>query len=638
MGTGRPDIRARKEAAVTPARQGMLTVLASSVIATMVCVATAPAHAREEIRSFTADISLARDGSVRAVETIDVNSESSSIRRGIIREIPLAGSDSLGGRSNLQVETVMRDGAPEVFVVERDGQVERIRIGDESRILSLGLHRYALTYRMANAVRRFDDHDEILWNVIGSGWSFPILTAMANVSLPDGAEIASATGFIGAPGPGEQALRIVWHRPTMASFQSRRPLAAGEGMTVAVSFQKGIVTGAAPPRPRDLPLPLAGLVLVLAYVSGAWWIAGRQGRSPAIQPSALPPAGLSPALMAFIREGGANNTGWTPMIAAIMDMARRGLVTVGQGDRAMTISATGRPLQSPLPAAEAALLDYFASEGTVTIDGRGGGRLSWQRAKFMKRLAEDNRGIWFRRNGRLVLFAFMLIASVIGAMAWSGAIDDDGLIGIAIGTVLLGMFGMMAPNFLRRRGVRRTIFTGVGVGMMLTVAAAAFPERMGSSAGVMVAGILVLLAYAFAMIMPGPTERGRAALAQIEGFRRYLEGQARPEDEPAFGSRRFEDVFPYAVALGLERSWSQRLNAALVRDAASAADWERYDPIWYSSRPGAGPSDIADAVAAIPAAMSSAMAENQSASDGFSASDGQGSSGGETGGGGGSGW
>src|SRR5262249_43975931 len=57
-----------------------------------------------------------------------------------------------------------------------------------------------LRYRVRNAVRFFEDHDELYWNVTGDEWDVPIQHASARISLPPGASGIRAAAFTGVYG------------------------------------------------------------------------------------------------------------------------------------------------------------------------------------------------------------------------------------------------------------------------------------------------------------------------------------------------------------------------------------------------------------------------------------------------------
>ena len=234
-----------------------------------------PALAREEIRAFTSDVVLTTDGSVNVTETIEVNAEGDEIRRGIYRDIPVVmlGSDGGKVRPGLEVTGVTRDGDQEMFRVERMGNFQRIWIGNPDAYLDYGVHRYIIRYTMTRMARAFEDHDELYWNATGNYWIFPILSARATVTLPDGAVISNLAGYTGVAGSTEQAVAIKRTSDTTATFRASRVLGAGEGMTIAVAFNKGVIafpTGFAALQQRladlrEVIIPVLAALLAIAY-------------------------------------------------------------------------------------------------------------------------------------------------------------------------------------------------------------------------------------------------------------------------------------------------------------------------------------------------------------------------------------
>ena len=48
-----------------------------------------------------------------------------------------------------------------------------LRIGDADRTIT-GLYIYEIDYTVKNGINYFEDHDELYWNIIGTGWTVPI--------------------------------------------------------------------------------------------------------------------------------------------------------------------------------------------------------------------------------------------------------------------------------------------------------------------------------------------------------------------------------------------------------------------------------------------------------------------------------
>ncbi|MCS6758485.1 MAG: hypothetical protein MO852_05080 [Candidatus Devosia euplotis] len=61
------------------------------------------------------------------------------------------------------------------------------------------------------------------------------------MTLPDGAVIADLVGYAGPVGFTGRAVSVKRNADNIASFRANRPLGAGEGMTIAIAFNKSII-------------------------------------------------------------------------------------------------------------------------------------------------------------------------------------------------------------------------------------------------------------------------------------------------------------------------------------------------------------------------------------------------------------
>src|SRR5690606_8463070 len=222
-------------------------------------------------------------------------------------------------------------------------------------------------------------------------WDFPILSAVARVSLPEGAVIDRLAAYTGAVGSSESAVTITRQSDGSAIFRSRRELAPGEGMTVAVSFQKGIVTYPeglegllqALSDLREVWLPVGAVLLLLLYNFTAWLRVGRDPPRGTIIPLFHPPKGFSPALAHYVHNWGFANSGWTAMTAAIFNLGVKGLVLIDTTDKTLTVSATGKQPDEKLSSGEEVLFSYFSARGSVSFDKANGTALGTKRTEFV---------------------------------------------------------------------------------------------------------------------------------------------------------------------------------------------------------------------------------------------------------------
>ncbi|WP_188569615.1 DUF2207 domain-containing protein [Youhaiella tibetensis] len=635
---------------------GLFARLAATFV--MLVTLAAPALAAEVIRRFDADIALAKDGTVSVTERISVNAEGYSITRGIFRDIPTTLTNANGSllRSNLDVISVTRDGHPEQFALEDlENHFKRIRIGNPDVYLRNGMHTYEIRYTMTRMARSFQDHDELYWNVTGNYWNFPIIEASASVTLPEGAVISNLVGYTGPVGSNERAVTVTRTSDNTATFKATRQLDSGEGMSVALAFQKGVLEapggltglGYWLSDHRDTVLPLVAVLLVLAYNLFAWDMVGRDPPRGTIIPLFHPPKGYSPGLVHYISEMGWKRDGWTAFTASIFDLGVKGLIRIDQTTKKLRITLTGKQPDGQLPPGEALLYGYLNAKGNLTVDTTTGPELNQKRSEFISTLQSENRQVYFRNNTGYVFLGGMLAVLMLGAMVFFEVLDPLWLIVAVIAGVAIGLFTSLFSSFWSGGGFSRfVILVWVGIaGFNLIGAGSDVISGFRVDTAVFAAASIVLITIVFAILLRAPTVQGRRVMDQIDGFKMYINTAEKERlnliNEPPMTIERFESILPFAIALGIEKPWSHYFQSELARNAVAGAAVATYSPGWYSGRDFSS-GNFSNTVSTVASSMTSAMVAAQpqsSSSSGFSGGGGGGGgSGGGGGGGGGGGW
>ncbi|MBB4053302.1 putative membrane protein YgcG [Devosia subaequoris] len=635
-----------------------MPVLPRLIAALALFVALAvPTLAREEIRTFASDVELLTDGSVNVLETIEVNAEGNQIRRGIYRDIPVTMIGESGNkiRITLDVEAVTRGGQSEMFRVERMGDFQRIWIGDPDVFLGRGEHLYTIAYTMDRMARPTADGsgDELYWNATGNYWDFPILSSVARVRLPDGAVIEDMAAYTGVAGATGRDVSMTRENDNTAIFRTLRQLAPGEGMSFAVSFQKGLVTYPegmdallqTASDLREVWLPVLAVILLLAYNFTAWLHVGRDPPKGTIIPLFHPPRDFSPALTHFVHKWGFSNSGWTAMTAAIFNLGVKGLVTVRNPGKTLTVSVTGKQPDHKLPVGEQILFSYFEGKGAVTFNKANGKDLGTKRTEFTSAIGSENRKIWFNHNWGYAGFGFLLAVALIVAMVVFDVLEPVWLFIAVFAGIFFGVIGSVIFGAIKSGGAVRRFIT------LVFVAVFAFNFAGGAlgtftsfpiNSAALAAASMVLICVVFTVLLRAPTVQGRKLMDQIDGLKLYLETAEKNRlnivDEPPMTIERFERLLPYAIALEVEKPWSEHFEAELARNAVADADQGTYSPHWYSGRRSFNSGNIAKAVSGASAGMAAAMVAAQPVQASSSGSSGGGFSGGGGGGGGGGGW
>ena len=117
-------------------------------------------------------IHLAENGaSVIVNERIVVDFSES--RRGIYRMIRVRYTDPKGFQYGLGfklLDVVDDNGAEHPIKLTNEGPCKKIRIG-HADVTHTGQVVYNIRYRLSDALRQFEDHDELYWNVTGTNWA-----------------------------------------------------------------------------------------------------------------------------------------------------------------------------------------------------------------------------------------------------------------------------------------------------------------------------------------------------------------------------------------------------------------------------------------------------------------------------------
>jgi hypothetical protein len=492
----------------------------------------APAQAVERVTAFHSDIRIAASGEITVIETIEVQAEGREISRGILRDFPAEYRDRLGHRVTvpLAVDKVVRNRRPEHYALERLSNGTRIRIGEANRRLPHGKHVYEITYRTARQIGYFDTHDELYWNVNGSGWTYPFdgLTAEVSFERPVPAGELKVEAYTGPKGPrGSDYNAFV--RQGSAAFRATRPLAPREAMTIVVAFPKGVI-GAQSTFERTtryvvahggIGVGAAIFGVMLALLLTCWWRFGRDPAPGPRFPRYEPPARLGPAGVRYLDARGYDER---CLSAALLGLASRGYVRIRELGERFRVERTGKEVEW-FPG-EQALARRLLPAGTrhVEMQKQHDRVIQNAREAFSQALARHFGRRYWSSN-----FNYALIAGAIG---------------------LVGILAMVALD--------TPLIAIAWVG------------------GAMLATLLVFAIW----LLPVYTKQGRRLQDEIDGLRQYLSAaqadELAPMKPPSQTKEEFSRLLPYAVALGVDKTWAERFTALLGAAAVAAALGEYY--------------------------------------------------------------
>ncbi len=533
-----------------------------------------------------------------------------------------------------------------------------------------GEYTYTLAYRTTRQIGFFDDHDELYWNVTGNGWAFSIDQASATVTLPRGVSgnrirLEAHTGPHGAQG---RDFTSDLDFDGTSSFRTTKTLAPYEGLTIVVSFPKGIVKEPTQEEKlrhfifdnRPALVGMLGLFVLLGYYMVVWAQVGRDPESGTLMPLYEPPQNFSPAAIRYLTQMGFDDKTFA---AAVLDMAVKGHVTIRESSGTFSITKKAESTAGLAPEERVVSSRLLGASKSIELKTENHATIRGAIQALQNSLKTSQEKIYFLSNSRYLIPGFLL--SVLALIAMVASIGSPEKMAGA-GFMTLWLSGWTAGVFFLVRqalslwkmalfgggGLERAARFGGAVFMSLfalpflggEVAGLYFFSTMATPAAALLLLVMIGVNILFHYLLKAPTSAGRRVLDQIEGFKMFLSA-VEGDRMRVFGAANrtpqlFEKYLPHALALDVEHEWAEQFSDVFAR-AAQTPGGDGYSPSWYSgsnwNRLSA--STFASSFgSSFSSAVSSSSTPPGSRSGSSGGSGGGGSSGGGGGGGGGGGW
>jgi uncharacterized protein (TIGR04222 family) len=417
---------------------------------------------------------------------------------------------------------------------------------------------FVIHYRAAGAIRYYDDGDQIRWQAFGADRGYGIDRSTITLRLP--AEV-SASDWKLAAYPGQYVPSGDASAAGAVATWNPEPLPANADLEIRAQWPHGIVGGTPPSwqaaadaadwRNENLRpiLNLAfGAAAVLVPLFGGlavlllWYTRGRDPSVGAV-PRELdaPPSDLPAGIVGTVVDGGADVQ---DVIATVLDLAERGVITIREV-RDDSLAGFQRDFEitraqddaGGLRPFERAVLDSFFARGSPV-------RLS-------------QLGDWFHTSIPRLQHALHEAAASEGLFV----ADPDGVrrryktLGtvLIVGGLVLGVAACGVGSGYAE-AIPWPFFTLALVGLLVRAVAPHMPRR--SAAGALEAARWRAYARHLAASRPEhlaglwPQPNGTNGTGAQDG----RNGQASAQEKATI----FEHTLPYAVALGLDRTWVQK--------------------------------------------------------------------------------
>jgi uncharacterized membrane protein len=559
----------------------------------LVVLAALPAVARDySVQSFNAQITVKTEGTIEVTEIIETRFVGSY--HGIYRTIPVEYTNEQGLNYTLFVEPLSvtdDDFHPLKYEQSRQGRNLKFKITvpgaqDATRTV-------IIRYRVLDALRFFEDHDELYWNVTGNDWDVPIQSARAQIELPAGVTGLRAIAYTGVFGSRTQDAEVTISGNTV-TIQAKHSLGFHGGLTAVLGCDKGIVHEPGASEKIALFLrsnwPLFLPIVALAIMLYLWWTRGRDPERDSITVQYEPPDKLTPAECGTLVGDEASMRDIT---ATLVDLAVRGFITIEQTDESHLLGLThskGYIFHLKQPATQWAAARPHEQEMLAGLFDDGANtsvKLSDLQNSFYTHLP----AIRDRVFNSLMADGYYLHRPDTVRAAYIGA-------GVVLGAILTAGGGALG------------IATGVA-------------RLTWTIAGILTGGVVCIVGW----FMPAHTIQGARTYAKVLGFEDFL-GRVESDriEKLEKTPELFEKFLPYAMALHVEKKWVQAFAGIAMQP-----------PQWYQGPYGAGfvPYIFVNDLNYMTAQAGTVMSSSPRSSGGSGFGGGGGSGGGFGGGGGG---
>lgn len=490
----------------------------------------------ERIISYDTQIEVQKDRSIIVTELIQVYVTGDIIKRGITRNLPQ--SRYLNDKEvsvKYKILEVEKNGISEPYHTEDSGDL-MLYMGEKDVFLSPGIYSYKIKYRVSGQIGFYDDYDEIYWNAIGNDVQFNVESASCRVLLPEDTKVIQESAYLGYTG--EKSTDFTTERQGRAIiYRANRSLRPGEGFTVAIGFEKGVVSQPGFfDRFGSMVVLILGLLFLLPYYVYTWWKYGQDPPTPASYPIWTVPDGLSSASVNYIQKGHYQTKSFT---ASVIDLAIKGFLKIEEMEDSGFFSKKKyfdlvklREIDQDMPPEEQQLFNkIFISSDRVSIDGKYNSTIETTYGMHKSSLSLQHSSFLRKGNNLKMLAVPVLVTIAVAALA---------------------IFLM----------TRNAYTAGINLTMMI---------------GFIPIALIGLAFYGYLINKPTPEKLDLRS--RIKGFKMYLELTEKDRlnllNPPEMTPEHFEAVLPYAFALGVEHKWSEKFKTILER--------AQYRPQWHNS-------------------------------------------------------
>ena len=536
------------------------------------------------IDAYDISITVNEDSSMHVKETILADFTEAS--HGLYRDIQYRFSNPDGNFADPVKAEVSNITSCDLYKVEKEDGSYRIYLGDEDEYVE-GEKEYVIEYDYNLGRDLYSDHDELYYNIISPAWDTMIWNISWSVTFPKAIEknrIWVTYGEEGSTTEGNYSLSP--DRKTISGKQSG--LRSYGGITLLVTMDEGYWKGIKEREDNSTPYLYLSVIISLALLVITVIIWRLYGTDRPINPVATAeiPESFSPMELRYIIEDGKKEPE-NDLSAMVIYWADRGFIKITGIEeekgkkRYNDYSITKlKDLPQDTSEAEKTLFSLVVTDEGTTFTGIGKDGFCDKYDKVKRKLSEEfgkgERRLKRRLSSVLegILLVLYLITAITDGLLLS--LKFPGILSILFALLLVVLFAcssvtgskFQARKAYWKRKQKEAAVIEITAVTLLVIAACIFLIHKAylNLPAALIAVIADSLSLAFGSFMASHVEQktqyGHDILEKCLGVRKFIEECKEKET--------YSSLLPYASALGLGESWSEKYKDTVINN-----------PIWY---------------------------------------------------------
>lgn len=534
----------------------------------------------EKIKQFHADVLIKENGNLIITEIIKVYANGGKINHGIYRDLPMRSDSPKVSKNNYYtILDITKNGFKEPYHITGNGDSMSIYIGSKKVYLPTGIYTYKITYEVEAQIHSYDEFDEVYWNVTGNYWEFDIENVSAKVTLPKSAKAFQTycyTGLLGSKANDCNA-KI---DDNFVYFTSKN-LKQKEGFTIAAGFPKGIVN-----QPFFRPhykmeeflssekifTALLTLLICFGFYYYSW---KKYGEDPILEKNRkiidLKKLYSAPALR-YIKDSA---VGEQNILASIIDLSIKGAIEITDNGKQSWEDGfeysikKGKEVQNLDQENEVVLNNLFLENDSFALDSKARLIINKAELALSKSLEKTyNLKNYYLGNWNQILLSFLITIPAIllyshiakGIILWSGIFSC--LFFILLVLLLRGLVKNIINKDFSTAAICFFFFLFVGAfffGLVVKPSA----DQIYSVLDLSVIFLIISGFFLYLSIIGKYTKLGNETKFQIERWKQELLDYKPEENNQTISI--YEEILPYAFAMGIEEEWNLKFLDVLKR-------------------------------------------------------------------------